>query len=51
MTKAVFGPRSVSLKIARFLSANNVNPDQTPYYVTSDLGLHCLPTTLSRVSR
>ena len=26
--------------------ANNVDPDQTPHYVASDLGLHCLPMTL-----
>ena len=31
--------------------ANNVDPDQTPHYVASDLGLHCLPMTLLRVSR
>ena len=29
--------------------ANNVGPDQTPH-VASDLGLHCLPMTLLRVS-
>ena len=23
--------------------ANNEDPDQTPHYVASDLGLHCLP--------
>ena len=22
---------------------NNVDPDQMPHYVVSDLGLHCLP--------
>ena len=26
--------------------ANTVDPDQTPHYVASDLGLHCLPTAL-----
>ena len=30
---------------------NNVDPDQTPHHVASDLGLHCLPVTLLRVSR
>ena len=30
---------------------NNVKPDQKPHYVASDLGLHCLPMTLSRVAR
>ena len=32
------------------LLPNNVDPDQTPHYVASDLGLHCLPMTLLRVS-
>ena len=32
--------------------ANNVDPDQIPHYVASDLGLHCLSSmTLLRVSR
>ena len=31
--------------------AKNVGPDETPYYVSSDLGLHCLPMTLLQVSR
>ena len=26
--------------------ANNVDPDQMPHYVASDLGLHCSPVTL-----
>ena len=29
---------------------NNVDPDQTPHDVASDLGLHCLPMTPLRVS-
>ena len=29
----------------------NVDPDQMPHYLASDLGLHCLPMTLLRVSR
>ena len=33
------------------LLANSVDPDQMPYYVASDLGLHCLPLSLLRVSR
>ena len=38
----------VSLSLSCFeetfeLSANSVYPDQTPRYVASDLGLHCLP--------
>ena len=30
----------------KILLANNVDPDQTPHIVASDLGLHCLPMTL-----
>ena len=33
------------------LIANNVDTDQMPHYVVSDLGLNCLPRTLLRVSR
>ena len=33
------------------MSANNVNPDQMPHYVASDLDLHCSPITLLQVSR
>ena len=33
------------------LFANNGVPDQTPHSAASDLGLHCLPITLLRVSR
>ena len=29
------------------LSANSGDPDQMPHSVASDLGLHCLPITLS----
>ena len=32
------------------LLANNVDPDQMPHYVASDLGLHCLPLTFLWVS-
>ena len=28
-----------------------IDPDQTPHYVASDLGLHCLSVTLLQVSR
>ena len=35
----------------KILLANNVDPDQMPHYVAYDLGLHCLPMTLLRVSR
>ena len=31
--------------------ANDVDPDQMPHYVASDLGLHCLPMIFLRVSR
>ena len=30
----------------KILLSNIVDPDQTPHYVASDLGLHCLPMTL-----
>ena len=30
----------------KILLENIVDPDQTPHYVASDLGLHCLPMTL-----
>ena len=33
------------------LFANSEDPDQMPCSVASDLGLHCLPITLLRVSR
>ena len=28
--------------------ADNVDPDQAPHHVASDLGLHCLPMSLLR---
>ena len=31
--------------------SNTINPNQTPHYVASDLGLHCLPMTLLQVSK
>ena len=31
--------------------ANSGDPDQTPRSAASDLGLHCLPSTLVRVSQ
>ena len=31
--------------------ANSEDPDQTPRFAASDLGLHCLPITLLVVSR
>ena len=33
------------------LFANSGDPDQTPHSAASDLGLHCLPVTLLRISR
>ena len=35
----------------KILLANNVDPDQMPHFVASNLGLHCLPLTLLQVSR
>ena len=34
----------------KIVLAINVDTDQTPHYVVSHLGLHCLPMTLLRVS-
>ena len=34
----------------KILLANTVDPDQTPHYVVSDLGLYCLSMTLLQVS-
>ena len=34
----------------KILFAYNVDPEQMSHNVTSDLGLHCLPITLLRVS-
>ena len=49
------GDRSTLLLLFYFwwkiLLGNNVDPDQMPHYVASDLGLHCLPMTLLRVSQ
>ena len=39
------------LFLMEILLENIVDPDQTSHYVASDLGLHCLPMTLLRVSR
>ena len=41
----------ISYILWKILLANNVDPDQMPHYVASDLGLHCLPMTLLQVSR
>ena len=49
------GARSILSLLVYFqwkiLLANNVDPDQMPHYVASDLGLHYLHMTLSEVSR
>ena len=37
--------RFYSFFLWKILLANNVGPDQTPHYVASDLGPHCLSTT------
>ena len=45
-------PFDVSEKIAGWL-ANHVDPDQMPYFVASELGLHCLlrpPVQIFRVN-
>ena len=35
----------------KILLSNNVDPDQMPHHMASNLGLHCLPMTLLLVSR
>ena len=42
--------RFCSIFFWKILLANNVNPDETPHCMASDLGLHCVPMTLLRVS-
>ena len=42
--------RYSSRKMAK-LFANTGDPDQTPHFAASDLGLHCLPITLLEVSK
>ena len=37
--------------LCEILLANNVDPDQMPDHVASELGVHCLPITLLWVSR
>ena len=32
--------------LCKIVLANNVDPDQMPHHVASNLGLHCLPMTL-----
>ena len=46
------GVRSIFfiLFLMKNMLANNVDPDQMPHYVGSDVGLHCLHMTLLRVS-
>ena len=31
--------------------SKNADPDKTPHHVASDLGLHCLPVALFRISK
>ena len=33
--------------LKEFLYANSVDPDQMPHYPAYDLGLHCLPMSIS----
>ena len=42
---------SLLLFLRENLLAINVDPDQMPHYVESNLGLQCLPITLLQVSR
>ena len=34
-----------SIFLWKILSANSIDPDETPHYLASDLGLHCLHLT------
>ena len=38
------------LVLIKILLTNTADPDQTPHYVASELGLHCLPMTHLQVS-
>ena len=42
---------ALSFYYRKVLSANTVDPDQTPHNMASDLGLHCLPVTRLLVYR
>ena len=50
MDRSVSYIRDIWLEMSE-LNANNVDPDQTPRSVASDLGLHCLPMSLLWDSR
>ena len=39
------GPLGPLVSFLMEIPVNNVDPDQMPHYVASDLGLHCLPMT------
>ena len=45
--------RNLDIPIERMVErfAGSADPDQTPRYAASDLGLHCLPITLLGASR
>ena len=47
---SILGSSGCERKMAK-LFANSGDPDQTPRSAASDLGLHCLPSTLLGVSR
>ena len=47
----ILGLSGLFRNLRKILLANTIDPDQMPYYVASDLGLHCLPITLLLVSR
>ena len=40
-----------SISFGKSCQQQCIGPSQTPHYVASDLGLHCLPMALLRVSR
>ena len=57
LNKSIYNYRGVGAILSllfnflwKILLANSVDPDQMSHYVAPDLGLHCLPLTLLRVS-
>ena len=41
----------VCSNLNRKIFANSGDPDQTPHYAASDLGLHCLPMSHNKDAR
>ena len=41
----------ILLELFNILLANSEDPDQTPHYAVSDMGLHCLPMSHKKDAR